>query len=62
TPEQTNPVRTAGPVRGREKPKEIIVGFFNQDARMMPMLIVVVTPSMMKRVKRLLKSNENKKK
>jgi hypothetical protein len=30
TPEQTNPVRTAGPVRGREKPKEIIVGFFNQ--------------------------------
>ncbi|POB09922.1 hypothetical protein, partial [Sulfobacillus sp. hq2] len=29
-PEQTNPVRTAGPVRGREKPKEIIVGFFNQ--------------------------------
>ncbi len=30
TPEQTNPVRTAGPIRGREKPKEIIVGFFNQ--------------------------------
>ncbi len=34
TPEQTNPVRTAGPVRGREKPKEIIVGFFNQGDNM----------------------------
>jgi len=31
TPEQTNPVRTAGPMRGREKPKEMIVGFFNQE-------------------------------
>ncbi len=30
-PRAENPVRTAGPVRGREKPKEIIVGFFNQE-------------------------------
>ena len=30
TPKQTNSVRTADPVRGREKPKEIIIGFFNQ--------------------------------
>jgi len=43
TPEQTTsftaspgaPVRTAGPMRGREKPKEIIVGFFNQGLKTM---------------------------
>jgi len=32
TPEQTNPVRSADSVRSRKKPKEIIVGFFNQVA------------------------------
>ena len=43
TPEQTTsftaspgaPVRTAGPVRDREKPKEIIIGFSNQDVFVM---------------------------
>ncbi len=43
TPEQTNPVRTAGPVRGREKPKEIIVGFFNQDPFVAQLIGVLLT-------------------
>ena len=32
TPEQTNPVRTAGSERNRRKPKEIIVGYSNQES------------------------------